>query len=87
MKSIAVEYLPLFGCSDVLVPFSSVIQMCPRLCNHMGCSTPGFPVHHQLPKLAQTQAQRVSDAIQPSHPLSYPTPPAFNLSLHQDLFQ
>ena len=53
----------------------------------MDCSMPGFPVHHQLPELAQTHAHWVSDAIQPSHPLSSPSPPAFNLSQHQDLFQ
>ena len=52
----------------------------------MDCSTPGFPVHHQLPELAQTHVHRVSDAIQPSHPLSSP-PPAFSLSQHQGLFQ
>ena len=53
----------------------------------MDCSTPGFPVHHRLPELAQTHVHRVSDAIQPSHPLSSPSPPAFNLSHHQGLFQ
>ena len=53
----------------------------------MDCSTPGFPVHHQLSELAQTHIHRVSDAIQPSHPLSSPSPPAFNLSQHQGLFQ
>jgi len=53
----------------------------------MDCSTPGFPVLHQLPELAQTHIHRVSDAIQPSHPLSSPSPPAFNLSQHQGLFQ
>ena len=53
----------------------------------MDCSTPGFPVHHQLPELAQTHLHRVSDAIQPSHPLSSPSPPAFNLFQHQGLFQ
>ena len=53
----------------------------------MDCSTPGFPVHHQLPKLAQTHVQWVGDAIQPSHPLSFPSLPAFNLSQHQCLFQ
>ena len=58
-----------------------------RLCNPMNCSTPGFPVHHQLLKLAQTHVHRVSDAIQPTHALSSPSPPAFNLSQHQDLFQ
>ena len=53
----------------------------------MDCSTPGFPVHHQLPELIQTHIHRISDAIQPSHPLSSPSPPAFNLSQHQGLFQ
>ena len=53
----------------------------------MNCSTPGFPVYHQLPELAQTQVHRVSDAIQPSHPLLSPSPPAFNLSQHQGLFK
>ena len=53
----------------------------------MDCSTPGFPVHHQLPELAQTRVHRVSDAIQPSHPLSSPSPPAFNLAQHQGLFK
>ena len=53
----------------------------------MECSTPGFPVHHQVLELAQTHVHRASDAIQPSHPLSSPSPPAFNLSQHQGLFQ
>ena len=66
--------------------FSSVAQSCPTLCDPMDCSTPGFPVHHQLPELIQTHVHRVSDAIQPSHPLSSPSPPAFNLSQHQGLF-
>ena len=57
------------------------------LCDPMDCSTPGFPVHHQLPELAQTHVHRVSDAIQPSHPLSSPSPPAFNLPQHQGIFQ
>ena len=55
------------------------------LCDPMNCSTRGFPVHHQLPELAQTQVHRASDAIQPSHPLSSPSPPAFNLSQCQSL--
>ena len=59
--------------------FSLVTQSCPTLCNRLDCSTPGFPVHHQLPDLAQTHVHRVGDAIQPSHPLSSPSP-AFNLS-------
>ena len=58
---------------------SSVAQLCPTLCDGMDCSTPGFPVHHQLLELAQTHAHRVGDAIQPSHPLSSPSPPALNL--------
>ena len=68
------------------VQFSSVAQSCPTLCDPMDCSTPGFPVHHQLPELAQTHVHRVGDAIQPSHPLLSPSP-AFNLSQHQGLFQ
>ena len=63
------------------IQFSSATQSCPTLCNPMDCSTPGFPVHHQLLELAQTHVHRVGDAIQPSHPLS--SPPALNLSQHQ----
>ena len=63
-----------------LLQFSSVVQSCPTFCDLMDCSMPGFPVHHQLPELAQTHVHQVSDAIQPSHPLSSPSPPAFNLS-------
>jgi len=65
----------------------SVAQSCPTLCNLMNRSTPGFPVHHQLPKFTQTHVHRVSDAIQPSHPLSSPSPPAPNPSQNQSLFQ
>ena len=64
---------------------SSVAQSCLTLCDPMDCSTPGFPVHHQLPEHTQTHVHWVSDAIQPSHPLSSPSPPAFNLSQHQGL--
>ena len=67
--------------------FSSVAQSCPTLCNPMNCSTPGLAVHHQLPELTQTQVHGVGDAIQPSHPLSSPSPPAPNPSQHQNLFQ
>ena len=67
-------------------PVSSV-QSRPTLCDPMDCSTPGFPVHHQLLELAQTHVRWVSDPIQPSHPLSSPSPLAFNLSQHQGLFQ
>ena len=66
---------------------SSATQSRPTLCDPMDCSTPGFPVHHQLLELTQTHVYQVSDAIQPSHPLSSPSPPAFNLSQHQGLFQ
>ena len=62
-------------------------QSCPTLCDPMDGRMPGFPVHHQLPELAQTHVHWVSDAIQPSHPLSYPSPPDFTLSQHQGLFQ
>ena len=67
--------------------FSLVTQLCPTLCDPMDCSTPGFPVHHQLPELTQTHVHCVGDAIQPSHPLSSPSPPAFNIYQHQGLFQ
>ena len=67
--------------------FSSVAQSCLTLCNPMDCSTPGLPVHHQLPKLAQTHVHQVSDAIQPSHPLLSSSSPAFTLSQPQGLFQ
>ena len=69
------------------VQFSSVAQLCPTLCNPMDHSTPGLPVHHQLPEFTQTHIHRVSDTIQPSHPLSSPFPPAPNPSQHQSLFQ
>ena len=69
------------------VQFSSVAQLCLTLCNPMDCSTPGFPVHHQLLGLAQTHVHRVGDAIQPSHLLFSPSPPAFNISQHWGLFQ
>ena len=64
---------------------SSVAQLCPTLCDPMDCSTPGFPVHHQLPQFTQTPVYRVCDAIQPSHPLS--SLPAFNLSKSSGYFQ
>ena len=68
------------------VQFSSVAQSCPTLCDPMNCSTPGLPVHHQLLEFTQTHVHRVGDAIQPSHPLSSPSPPP-NASQHQSLFQ
>ena len=67
--------------------FSSVAQSSPTLCDPMNCSTPGLPVHHQLPEFTQTRVHRVGDAIQPSHPLSSPSPPVLNPSQHQSLFQ
>ena len=63
--------------------FSSVAQSCPTLCDPMNCSTPALPVHHQLPEFTQTHVHQVSDAIQPSHPLLSPSPPAPNPSQHQ----
>ena len=67
--------------------FSSVAQLCPTLCNPMNRSTPGLPVHHHLPEFTQTHVHRAGNAIQPSHPLSSPSPPAPNPSQHQSLFQ
>ena len=67
--------------------FSSVTQLCPTLCDPMDCSTPGFPDHHQFLELAQIHVHRVGDAIQPSHPLSSPSPHPFNRFQHQGLFQ
>ena len=69
------------------VQFSSVAQSCLTLCDPMNCSMPGLPVHHQLLEFTQTHVHRVRDAIQPSHPLSSPSPPAPNPSQHQSLFQ
>ena len=70
-----------------ITKFSSVVQSCPTLCDPMDCSTPGLPVNHQLPEFTQSHVHWVSDAIQPSHPLSSPSPPAFNHSQHQGLFK
>ena len=69
------------------VQFSSVTQSCPTLSDSMNRSTPGLPIHHQLPEFTQTHVHRVSDAIQPSQPLPSPSPPAPNPSQHQSLFQ
>ena len=74
-----VPYIPVL--------FSSVAQLCLSLCNPMDCSTPGLPVHHQLPEFTETHVHRVNDAIQPSHPLSSSSPPAPNPSQHQSLFK
>ena len=72
--------------SSQSVQFSSVTQLCLTLCNPMDCSMPGLPVHHQLPEFTQTHV-RVGDDIQPSRPLSSPSPPTFNHSQHQGLFK
>ena len=69
------------------IQFSSVFKLCLTLCDRMDCSTPGFPVHHQLVEFTQTHVHWVSDAIQPSHTLLSPSPPALNLSQHQGLFK
>ena len=71
----------------ISVQFSSVTQSCPTLCNPMNHSTTGLPVQHQLPESTQPRVHWVGDAIQPSHPLSSPSPPALNLSQHQGLFK
>ena len=71
----------------ISVQFSSVAQSCPIPCDPMNHSTPGLPVHHQLPEFTQTHAHQVGDVIQPSHPLSPPSPPAPITSQHQGIFQ
>ena len=78
---------PQNQCHQGSVQFRSVAQSCPTLCDPMNCSTLGLPVHHQPQESTQTHVHRVSDAIQPSHPLSSPSPPAPNPSQHQSLFQ
>ena len=84
-----VDLLPLSHQNSPInaLQFSSVAQSCPTLCNPMNRSTPGLPVHHQLLEFTQTHVHRVSDAIQPSHPLLFPSPPAPNPSQHQSLFK
>ena len=69
------------------VQFNSVTQLCPTLCDLVDCRMPGLSVCHQLPQSTQTYVHRVGDTMQPSHPLSFASPPAFNLSQHQGLFQ
>ena len=71
----------------ISIRISSVAQSCPTLCNPMECSMPGLPVHHQFPEFTQTHVHWVGDDIQPPHPLPSPSPPVFNLSQHQGLFQ
>ena len=79
--------LPFPHPRDIPQPISSVAQSCMSLCNPVDYRMPGFPVYHQLPDLVHTHVHWLGDAIQPSHPLSSPSPPAFNLSQHQHLFQ
>ena len=86
------SFIYSFSILSILFPltrdqFSSVAQLCPTLCDPMDCSMPDFPVLHYLPELAHTHVHWVSDAIQPSHPLLSPSPPALNLSQHQGLFK
>ena len=76
-------FSPTLWMGRLSLQFSSVAQSCPTLCDPMNCSMPGFPVYHHLPELVQTNVSWVSDANQPSHPLSSPCPPALNLSQHQ----
>ena len=78
-----IDYTKAFDC----VQFSSVAHSCLTLCDPMECSMPGLTVHHQLQEFTQTHVHHISDAIQPSHPLSSPSPPALNLSQHQGLFK
>ena len=79
--------IPPAAWHSLIINISSVVQLCPTLCDPMDWSTPGLPVHHQLPEFTQAHVHWDSDAIQPSHPLSSPSPSAFNLSQHQGLFQ
>ena len=81
MLHVVVDFRKLFSL------FHSVTQSCPTLFNPMDCITPGFPVYHQLPEFAQIHVHQVGDTIQPFYPLSSPSPPTFNLSQHQGLFQ
>ena len=81
------QYSFLENAMNSSVQFSSVAQSCLTLCDPMNRSTPGLSVHHELPEFTQTHVHRVSDTIQPSHPLSSPSPPALNLSQHQGLLK
>ena len=86
-SALAGGFFPTEPPGKPMFQFSSVAQSCPTLCDPRDCSTLGFPVHDQLPELTQIHVHWVGDAIQPSHPLSSPSPPALNLSQHQGLFK
>ena len=87
LNHMVVLFLIHWGTSILFHQIRSVAQSCPTLCDPMNRSTPGLPVHHQLPEFTQTHIHQVSDTIQPSHPLLSPSPPAPNPSQHQSLFQ
>ena len=87
-KYTLIQQLPQYNLTKLFqIKFSSVTQSCPTLCDPMNHSMPGLPVHHQLLEFTQTHVHRVGDAIQPSHPLLSPSPPAPNPSQHQGLFK
>ena len=86
-KKLKYLYFSKIDFYNLNIQFSSVTQLCLTLCDPMNRRTPGLPVHHQLPESTQNHVHRVGDAIQPSHPLSSPSPPALNLSQHQHLFK
>ena len=91
----SISVIPLYPCSEcrdstnykLSSTISSVTQPCPTFCDPMDCGTPGFSVHHNLPEPTQTHVHCISDAIQPSYPLSFPSPPTLILSQHQGLFK
>ena len=88
VKSVSQHLALVSETITTMIQFSSVQLLShDRLCSPMDCSTPGLPVHHHLPQFTQTHVHQVGDAIQPSHPLSSPSPLAFNISQHQGLFQ
>ena len=85
-SSLDLSFIPRLWPVNIVAVVQSLFRVL-TFCDPMDCSTPGFPVHHQLLELAQAHVHWISDAIQPSHPLSSPSPPAFSLSQHQGLFQ
>ena len=87
LKTLYIQYFSIHPSIHFFISCCSVAQSSLTLCDPMDCSTPVFPVLHYLLELAQTQVHWISDAIQPCHPLSFPSPPAFNLSKQQGLFQ